>query len=185
MPPFSGVALTAGIWVNPPYAFAPEDNLTYRDMIVLHQQAIAILEARYPEATVLTAWPASAEIEHPELGFTSKPFKTDRLENFSYAEMQRAAEDPGGYDTAPCSSRPSGHRPRTPSASAAATSPCSQNTSTFISTCARSEAAAMLHGEVVWQASRGGEWAALLRFPRIVDALSRASADRRYKRSLA
>jgi hypothetical protein len=30
-----------GIWINPPYSFAPEDNLTYRDMIVLHQRAIA------------------------------------------------------------------------------------------------------------------------------------------------
>ncbi len=27
----SAAAFLAGIWINPPYAFAPEDNLTYRD----------------------------------------------------------------------------------------------------------------------------------------------------------
>ena len=32
------------------------------------------------------------------------------------------------------------------------------------------EAAAILHGEVVWQARRKGEWAAVLRFPRAVNA---------------
>ena len=72
---FTAAAFVAGIFINPPYAFAPEDNLTYRDMIVLHQQAIAILQDKYPEATVLTAWPAAAEVQRPELGYTTKPFK--------------------------------------------------------------------------------------------------------------
>ncbi len=31
-------------------------------------------------------------------------------------------------------------------------------------------AAALLHGDVVWQASSKGEWVAILRFPRVVDA---------------
>ena len=51
----SAAAFLAGIWINPPYAFAPEDNLTYRDMIVLHQQAIHLIEHTYPKATVLSA----------------------------------------------------------------------------------------------------------------------------------
>lgn len=166
---FCGVAFAAGIWVNPLYAFAPEDNLTYRDMIVLHQRAIAILEEKYPEATVLTAWPASAELEHPELGYTAKPFRTDRLENFSYAEMQRAADDPGGYDTAllfatkwapPENSLNLSRRNET----------MQSKYFDFHLDMRAKQAAEFLHGEVVWQASRGGEWAALLRFPRIVDA---------------
>ena len=33
-----------------------------------------------------------------------------------------------------------------------------------------SEVATILHGEVVWQAHRKGEWAAVLHFPRIVEA---------------
>ena len=39
----SAAAFLAGLWINPPYAFAPEDNLTYRDMIVLHQRAVALI----------------------------------------------------------------------------------------------------------------------------------------------
>jgi hypothetical protein len=40
-----------------------------------------------------------------------------------------------------------------------------------------SEAAALLHGEIVWQARRRGEWAAVLHFPRAFNAsLSRYSS---------
>ena len=35
---------------------------------------------------------------------------------------------------------------------------------------APAEIAALLHGDVIWQASRNGEWAAVLRFPRSVEA---------------
>jgi 4-amino-4-deoxy-L-arabinose transferase-like glycosyltransferase len=165
---FSAAAFTAGIFINPPYAFAPEDNLTYRDMILLHQQAIAILQAQYPEATVLTAWPAAAEISRPELGYTTRPFKFVALENFSLPQMQKAAADPGAYDTALLFSTkwapPPGtsalHRPN-------------ENDARYFDfhlDLRPREAANLLHGDVVWQASRGGEWAAILRFPRIVDA---------------
>ena len=166
---FSGVALIASIWLNPPYAFAPEDNLTYRDMIILHQQAIDILKAKYPEATVLTAWPASAEIERPYLGFTQRPFKTDRLENFSYPEMERAAADPGGYDTALLFST-KWAPPENSLNLSRRNEPMQAKYFDFHSDMHAQQAADLLHGEVVWQASRGGEWAAILRFPRIVDA---------------
>jgi 4-amino-4-deoxy-L-arabinose transferase-like glycosyltransferase len=166
---FSAAAFLAGIWINPPYAFAPEDNLTYRDMIVLHQRAIDILQARYPEATVLTAWPAAAEISRPELGYTARPFKFVAIDNFSLAQIQRAAADPGAYDTALLFSTK-----WAPAPSAISLSRRSEPTDTkyfdFHLDLHPAEAAAILHGEIVWQASRGGEWAALLRFPRIVDA---------------
>ena len=67
-----GVALLAfviSIFVNPPYGFSPEDNLAYRDYIGLHQEAAAFLEARYPHARVLTAWPANDELSRPYLGY--------------------------------------------------------------------------------------------------------------------
>ena len=57
----------AGWFSNPPYGFAPEDNLAYRDYILLHQHAEQLLEARYPMARVLTAWPASDELTRPTL----------------------------------------------------------------------------------------------------------------------
>ena len=55
----------AGIWINPPYAFAPEDNLTYRDMIVLHEQADLAHCAPVSLATVLTAWPRARSSSGP------------------------------------------------------------------------------------------------------------------------
>jgi 4-amino-4-deoxy-L-arabinose transferase-like glycosyltransferase len=165
---FTGAAFLAGIWINPPYAFAPEDNLTYRDMIVVHQQAIAFLEAHYPAATVLTAWPAAAEISRPDLGYIAQPFKFVAIENFSLAQIQRAATDPGAYDTALLFS--------TKWAPPRGTIDLGRNSANdakyfdFHLDLLPSQAAAVLHGEVVWQASRGGEWAAILRFPRIVNA---------------
>ena len=63
----AGVAFVAALFVNPPYRFAPEDNLAYSDMIRLQQDAVAQVVARYPGETVLTAWPASDELRSRSL----------------------------------------------------------------------------------------------------------------------
>ena len=159
----------AGIWINPPYAFAPEDNLTYRDMIVLHQEAVALVATRFPGATVLTAWPGSQEFERPELGYLDRPLKTVMLKNFSFEEMQKAAEDPGAYDTAMIFSTKWEPSP-------GKTNLGRRNESNdrkyfdFHHDLRPAEAARMLHGDVIWQGARKGEWAAVLRFPRSVNA---------------
>jgi 4-amino-4-deoxy-L-arabinose transferase-like glycosyltransferase len=165
----TAAAFIAGIFINPPYAFAPEDNLTYRDMIVLHQQAIAILQAKYPEATVLTAWPAAAEISRPDLGYTTRPFKFVALENFSLPQIEKAATDPGAYDTALLFST-KWAPPQNALSLSRNNEPADAKYFDFHLDLRPQEAATLLHGEVVWQSSRGGEWAALLRFPRIVNA---------------
>jgi hypothetical protein len=165
----TAAAFLAGVFINPPYAFAPEDNLTYRDMIVLHQQAIEILQDKYPEATVLTAWPAAAEISRPDLGYTTKPFKFVALENFSLPQIEKAAADPGAYDTALLFSTKWAPRQNELSLSRR-NEPADAKYFDFHLDLRPQQAASILHGEVVWQASRGGEWAAILRFPRIVDA---------------
>ena len=165
----TAAAFVAGIFINPPYAFAPEDNLTYRDMIVVHQQAIAILQAQYPEATVLTAWPGAAEIQRPELGYTTKPFQFVALENFSLPQIQKAASNPGAYDTAFLFST-KWAPPQNALSLSRGNEPTDAKYFDFQLDLRPREAAALLHGEVVWQASRRGEWAAILHFPRIVDA---------------
>jgi len=165
----SGIAFAAGIWINPPYAFAPEDNLTYRDMIVLHQRAVSLIEQQWPLATVLTAWPAVSELQRPELGYTQVPIKAVAIQNFSREQVEAAARmrlvaaEHSEFDTALIFSTkwapPTGAINRARS-----------NTSTdtryfdFHEDVLPSEAAALLHGEVVWQASIHGEWAAVLRF---------------------
>ncbi len=165
----SAVAFLSALWINPPYAFAPEDNLTYRDMVILHQRAIQILEQRYPQATVLTAWPATTELARPELGYTTHPFQVAPISNFSFDQIEKAATEPGDYDTAllfstkwapPPGKIDLGH----------ANQPTDIKYFDFHLDLRPAAAAALLHGDVVWQASRKGEWVAILRFPRIVDA---------------
>jgi 4-amino-4-deoxy-L-arabinose transferase-like glycosyltransferase len=162
-------AFLSAIWINPPYAFAPEDNLTYSDMIVLHQQAVRFIDLKYPQATVLTAWPATSELSRPELGYTNHPIKTTALQNFSIAEIEKAAADPGTYDTAlifstkwepPANSIHLGRRNQS----------SDMKYFDFHRDVSPSQAAILLHGEIVWQARRKGEWAAVLHFPRIVEA---------------
>ena len=87
-----GVAFIAAWFWNPPYGFSPEDNLAYRDYIVLHEDAERFLEARYPMARVLTAWPASDELTRPWLGYTTRPVQVVRIEDFSLEEVLSAAE---------------------------------------------------------------------------------------------
>jgi hypothetical protein len=165
----SAAAFLAGIWINPPYAFAPEDNLTYRDMVVLHQQAIHLIEHRYPQATVLSAWPATAEMARPELGYTRTPIKTTQIENFAIDQIQKAAADPGTYDTALIFSTK-----WAPPENQVDLGRNNQSTDAkyfdFHRDLSPSEVAALLHGEVIWQSHRKGEWAAVLRFPRSVEA---------------
>jgi hypothetical protein len=76
----------AWFW-NPPYGFSLEDNLAYRNYIELHEDGEHFLEARYPTARVLTAWPASDEISRPWLGYIMRPMRVVRIENFSLDEM--------------------------------------------------------------------------------------------------
>jgi hypothetical protein len=82
-----------GAWFwNPPYGFSPEDNLAYRDYVVLHQDAERFLEARYPMAKVLTAWPASDELTRPWLGYVTRPMRVLRIEDFSLDEILSATQ---------------------------------------------------------------------------------------------
>jgi hypothetical protein len=87
-----GATFIAAWFWNPPYGFSPEDNLAYRDYVVLHQDAERFLEARYPMAHVLTAWPASDELTRPWLGYTTRPVQVVRIDDFSLEEVLSAAD---------------------------------------------------------------------------------------------
>ena len=94
------VAFVAAWFWNPPYGFSPEDNLAYRDYISLHEDGERFLEARYPMARVLTAWPASDELTRPWLGYTTRPMRVVRIEDFSLDEMLSAADFRTNYEVA-------------------------------------------------------------------------------------
>ncbi len=95
----STVAFLAGLFVNPPYRFTPEDNLTYRSLIVMQQQAIAQVIRRAPGGTVLTAWPATDELRRPELGYVRKPVHVVAIDDFSLPQIE-AASQLHNYDAA-------------------------------------------------------------------------------------
>jgi hypothetical protein len=96
----SAGAFVAGIFVNPPYGFAPEDNLAYAHVIRLHEAGIAQLAKRYPGATVLSAWPVTDDLTKPELGWVKEPWDAFAIDDFSSAQIDRAAEEPGRYSAA-------------------------------------------------------------------------------------
>ena len=95
-----GLAFVAAWFWNPPYGFSPEDNLAYRDYLVMHEDGERFLEARYPMARVLTAWPASDEVTRPWLGYITRPMRVVRIENFSLDEVLSAAEFRSNYEVA-------------------------------------------------------------------------------------
>jgi len=94
------IAFICGLFINPPYGFSLEDNLAYRDYVVMHAEAARFLAITSPTARVLTAWPASDELTRPWLGYTSQPFHVLRLEDFSAPQIELAALARGQYNLA-------------------------------------------------------------------------------------
>jgi hypothetical protein len=95
-----GIAFAAGLFVNPPYGFSLEDDLAYRDYIVMHAEVGRFLAMRFPDARVLTAWPASDELTRPWLGYIARPFHVLRIEDFTGAQIELASLARGRYDVA-------------------------------------------------------------------------------------
>jgi hypothetical protein len=94
------LGLVLALFFNPPYGFSIEDNLAYRDYILLHRRAESWLEMRYPTARVLTAWPASDELTRPYLGYVTRPLHVLRIEDFTAEQLFAATEIPDGFDIA-------------------------------------------------------------------------------------
>ncbi len=94
------IAFVAGLFSNPPYGFTLEDNLAYRDYILMHAEASRFLTMRYPGQRVLTAWPASDELTRPWLGYVSQPIPVARIENFSAPQIDVAARARDQFDEA-------------------------------------------------------------------------------------
>lgn len=79
----ASVVLLAGLgasnWINPPYPFPFEDNLAFTDFLKLHRDAADYIAHWYADPLVQTAWPMSAELSRPELGFTPRKIRVQNL----------------------------------------------------------------------------------------------------------
>jgi hypothetical protein len=77
------VCFVAAWFINPPYPFPYENNLSYVDFIRLHQQAAHYLESVPGTPVILTAWPATDELRQPFLGYVRRPLHVAQVENFA------------------------------------------------------------------------------------------------------
>lgn len=162
--------VVAWFW-NPPYGFSPEDNLAYRDYVSLHEDSERFLEARYPMAHVLTAWPASDELTRPWLGYTTRPMQVVRIEDFSLEQVISAAEFRDHFDVALVFSTK--YEPRHPLLDRwHEWTRLKTRFFGFHRDLPPAAAAQILGGHIVFSEERKGQWAAVLEMERgeIMDA---------------
>jgi hypothetical protein len=160
----AAAAFLIALMVNPPYKFAPEDNLSYADVIRLHQQAIRQIVAHFPASTVLTAWPASDELTKPELGYVHKAMAVVAIKNFSLPEIQRAATLAQDYSV--CLAFSTKYDPPRSWSLGARNEALDSRFFDFHRDLQAQAIAHLLNGKMVWRGERDGEWAALLHFDR-------------------
>jgi hypothetical protein len=170
---FSAAAFVAGLFINPPYGFAPEDNLSYARVIRLHQAGIAQLSERFPGATVLSAWPVTDELRRPELGYVKQPFDVCAIDDFSAPQIARAAQEPGKYSAALVFSTKS--EPGRPLLTLGSRSAAMDERYFGLHHDLQPDAIAhQLSGSLVWKSTDDqGEWIGLIRFNRQFEAFLR------------
>jgi 4-amino-4-deoxy-L-arabinose transferase-like glycosyltransferase len=94
------IIFVLGLFFDPPYRFAPEDNLTYKDFVDLHFKAAKFLEQHEQNATILTAWPATDELTRPYLGYVKQSFPLVQVRDFTAEEMIKARQMRSKYQVA-------------------------------------------------------------------------------------
>jgi hypothetical protein len=166
----------AALFINPHYGFAMEDNLAYRDYILLHQHAEVFLEEHYPQARVLTAWPASDEITRPYLGYVSRPLRVFQIEDFTVEQLMVASDQTSKFDVAFVFSTKYDHP-----------HPWFRNWQAWQQWKARffgyhrdlppAVAAQVLGGRLVYEEQRRGQWAAVIEIEQIREATATPNVD--------
>jgi hypothetical protein len=122
--------------VNPSYSFPWEENLAYRDFVLLHRDAARFIEEEHADARVLTSWPATDELRNPYYGYTGRTLKVFAVENFLRDTLRQAAQQKTEYDLALLYSTHGGLE--------------------------LEEAARILGGHVLFQEERKGQWVAVV-----------------------
>jgi 4-amino-4-deoxy-L-arabinose transferase-like glycosyltransferase len=169
------LAFVAALVANPLYRSAPEDNLNYANFVRLHKRAAEVIQQRYAQSHVLTAWPASDELTHPYLGYVKKPVAVVRIDNFTLEQITLAMQAKEQYDIAllfstklepeyPLLDRFEWWRR------------INERFFDYHRDLPLDAAARMLGGTVTWQAHHNGQWVAIVEFPRIFNARAAATS---------
>jgi hypothetical protein len=175
---FSAGAFVVGLFINPPYRFAPEDNLEYARVIRMHVAGITQLNKHYRGAIVLTAWPMTDELTKPELGYVKEPYEVYRLEDFTAPQIDRAAEEPGKFSVALIFSTKY-DPPSLPMSLGPKSEALDERYFGLHHDLPPEVIANKLGGKVIWEGEDHEMWIALLRFNRQFEAsLERPDASR-------
>ena len=157
------------LFSNPFGYIPPEDNVSYRNYVILHKQAADYLQQNNPHARVLTAWTATDELTKPFLGYVHRPMRVVRIEDFSAQQIELARMGAGQYDVALLFSTK-----QEPSASLLDRWPWWERISHkyfgFHRDLPPEVAADMLGGRIVWERRRDQQWAAIVDFDRVENA---------------
>jgi len=122
--------------VNPSYNFPWEENLAYRDFVLLHRDAARFLSENYAGARVLTSWPATDELRNPYYGYTPLALAVFPVESLRREDLEPAAARRSEYDAALLYSTHGG--------------------------LSLEEAARLLNARVVFREERKGQWVAVV-----------------------
>jgi hypothetical protein len=179
----AAIAFMMALIINPPWRIAPEDNLAYTDFVHLHQQAAIEIERRYPQDKILTAWPASDELNRPFLGYVKTPHTIVRVENFTPEQVIAASGQRETFDVAFVFStkydppRNFLNQPRWPIFARLwqMWEYIQERYFDFHRDLPPEVIAQMLGGRIVWQRSSGGQWAAIIELDKIRNARLRKS----------
>jgi hypothetical protein len=168
------LAFIAAWFVNPPYSFPFEDNLAYRDYILLHEDAEHFLLQHRPGTRVLTSWPASDELTRPYLGYVKTPAQVVRIDDFSLEQVLSAADVRSQFDIALVFStkyepaHPLLNRWREWQQIKAQYFGFHRDLPPFA-------AAQVLGGDVIYEATRNGQWIAVIEIRRAIEASKQKS----------
>jgi hypothetical protein len=170
------------LFSNPFGYIPPEDNLSYRNYVILHKEAADYLQQRDPHARVLTAWTATDELTKPFLGYVREPMPVIHVDNFSYDQLELARMAAGQYDLALLFSTK-----QEPSASLldrwAWWERMSRKYFGFHRDLPPEVAAQVLGGRVTWERKRGQQWIAVVSFDQVENAELSPTNETRSRRS--
>jgi 4-amino-4-deoxy-L-arabinose transferase-like glycosyltransferase len=166
---FCAAAFVLGLFINPPYGFAPEDNLAYARVVRLQMAGIRQLTKYYKGATVLSAWPMTDELTRPELGYVSQPWDVYRVEDFTEPQIEKAASQPEQYSAALVFSTKYDPPPLT-RIFGLGSEAMEERYFGLHHDLSPEQIAHQLGGSLVWEREDHGMWVALIRFERQFDA---------------
>jgi hypothetical protein len=82
------IGLGVNLFWNPPYPFPYENNYAMVDFVRLQQLAAGFAERHLATSTIVTAWPYTAALEHPDYGFVSRKLNVVETNDFHLASLQ-------------------------------------------------------------------------------------------------